>query len=79
LHRGYSTHRHRLLEIARFIDDNDLQFLGFELSVDSLRRYQAQFPQDQAATKVDLWHIFEGANPDSFLGMYQFWVQKRAP
>ena len=28
-------HCHRLPEIARFIDDNDLQFLGFELSVDS--------------------------------------------
>jgi 2-polyprenyl-3-methyl-5-hydroxy-6-metoxy-1,4-benzoquinol methylase len=72
-------HCHRLPEIARFIDDNDLQFLGFELSVDSLRRYQAQFPQDQAATNLDFWHIFENANPDSFLGMYQFWVQKRAP
>jgi len=71
-------HCHRLPEIARFIDDNDLQFLGFELSVDCLRRYHARFPQDQAATNLDFWHIFEGANPDSFLGMYQFWVQKRA-
>jgi hypothetical protein len=48
------------------------------LSVDSLRRYLAQFPQDRAATNLDFWHIFESANPDSFLGMYQFWVQKRA-
>jgi 2-polyprenyl-3-methyl-5-hydroxy-6-metoxy-1,4-benzoquinol methylase len=71
-------HCHRLPEIAGFINDNDLQFLGFELSVDSLRRYQARFPSDQAATNLDFWHIFESANPDSFLGMYQFWVQKRA-
>ena len=60
-------HCHRLPEIARFINDNDLQFLGFELSVDSLRRYQARFPQDQAATDLEFWHIFESANPDSFL------------
>jgi 2-polyprenyl-3-methyl-5-hydroxy-6-metoxy-1,4-benzoquinol methylase len=72
-------HCHRLPEIAAFINDNDLQVLGFELSVDSLRRYQARFPSDQAATNLDFWHIFERANPDSFLGMYQFWVQKRAP
>jgi hypothetical protein len=28
---------------------------------------------------LSLWNIFEQENPDTFVGMYQFWVQKAAP
>ncbi len=27
-------------------------------------------------TDLDRWHEFETKNPDTFSGMYQFWVQK---
>ena len=27
---------------------------------------------------LDRWHVFETENPKTFLGMYRFWVQKRA-
>jgi hypothetical protein len=27
-------------------------------------------------TDLDHWHAFETAYPDTFAGMYQFWVQK---
>jgi hypothetical protein len=25
---------------------------------------------------LDRWHAFETARPDTFAGMYQFWIQK---
>jgi hypothetical protein len=25
---------------------------------------------------LDRWHVFEQENPDTFAGMYQFWLQK---
>jgi hypothetical protein len=25
---------------------------------------------------LDRWHAFETEKPDTFVGMYQFWVQK---
>ena len=27
-------------------------------------------------TDLGQWHLFETENPDTFGGMYQFWVQK---
>jgi len=26
-------------------------------------------------TDLGCWHTFESENPDTFIGMYQFWVQ----
>jgi SAM-dependent methyltransferase len=40
-------HRLRLPEIARFINGNHLEFLGFEVSPGVLRQYQARFPHDR--------------------------------
>ena len=42
-----------------------------------LAAYRHRFPGDAAAANLDLWERFEADNPDSFAGMYQFWVQKR--
>jgi hypothetical protein len=38
--------------------------------------YQRKFPDDSAACNLQQWHLFEQENPDTFKGMYQFWVQK---
>ncbi len=71
-------HRHELPEIARFIDENDMEFLGFEISPVILAQYRARFPDDRAMTDLDCWHIFETENPSTFLSMYEFWVQNKA-
>jgi tetratricopeptide (TPR) repeat protein/SAM-dependent methyltransferase len=71
-------HRHALPQIAAFLAENDLAFLGFELKAAAGEKYRARFPDDQAANNLDLWQIFENENPDTFVGMYQFWVQKKA-
>ena len=36
------------------------------------------FPEAEAVTSLDRWQQFEQENPASFVGMYQFWVQKKA-
>lgn len=70
-------HRVTLTEIERFLGQNNLTFLGFEISPDVLRLYRARFPGDHAATDLSRWQVFENENPDTFAGMYQFWIQKK--
>ena len=65
------------IEILRdFIKDNNLRFIGFELNNISMVGYRRRFPNDPTATDLEQWSIFEKENPDTFLGMYQFWVKK---
>jgi Tfp pilus assembly protein PilF/SAM-dependent methyltransferase len=61
-------------EIARFLRQHGLTFLGFTGAVSGA--YRARFPADAATTDLDQWHQFETENPTAFTGMYQFWVQK---
>jgi SAM-dependent methyltransferase len=70
-------HRLNLPEIAAFIADAGLAFLGFDADAGLLGRYAARFPQDRAKTDLGCWDRFETENPDTFAAMYQFWVQKR--
>ena len=54
-----------LSEIADFIRENNMAFLGFICDSGLIRRFRARFPQD-----------FETENPGAFAGMYQFWIRK---
>jgi tetratricopeptide (TPR) repeat protein/SAM-dependent methyltransferase len=69
-------HRLTLSAIARFLAENNLTFLGFELDDAVEGAYRHRFPQDQAATDLASWEIFEQENPGMFAGMYVFWIQK---
>lgn len=69
-------HRLALPEIHRFLGETGLRFLGFELGRDVLARYAARFPEDRTLTDLLSWDAFEREHPRTFLGMYQFWVQK---
>src|ERR1700721_1357683 len=71
-------HRMTLPQIKAFLAKHRLAFLGFELAEPPWRAYRGRFPADTAGTDLDLWHRFETENPRTFLGMYQFWVQKPA-
>jgi hypothetical protein len=63
-------------EIAQFLDEQNLTFLGLEVEPGTAARYIARFPDDPARTNLQHWHTFEQDNPDTFLTMYEFWVQK---
>jgi tetratricopeptide (TPR) repeat protein/SAM-dependent methyltransferase len=70
-------HRMSLPQIAGFIAQENLVFLGFDAESALLDRYAARFPADTAKTDLAAWDRFETENPQTFTAMYQFWVQKR--
>lgn len=69
-------HRMTLTGIDEFLRQNSLKFQGFEIEADILQAYKRRFPGDRAAVDLGQWQAFENENPDIFLGMYQFWIQK---
>jgi Tfp pilus assembly protein PilF/SAM-dependent methyltransferase len=70
-------HRLTLPAIKAFLSENNLEFLGFELSAQKAEAFRKSFSAAGAVTDLELWHIFETENPPTFSNMYQFWVQKR--
>lgn len=70
-------HRFTVPQIAAFLETAGLDFLGFDADQPTFNRYDAQFPHDRARADLANWHVFEQANPTTFRGMYQFWVQAR--
>jgi len=64
-----------LPQIAVFLEQHRLAFLGFELGSPALAQYRARFAEDANMTDLAKWHLFESEHPDTFGGMYQFWVQ----
>jgi tetratricopeptide (TPR) repeat protein/SAM-dependent methyltransferase len=69
-------HRMTLPQIAAFVAEAGVKFLGFDADAALLRRYSTRFPEDRSQTDLACWHRFEMENPSSFAGMYQFWIQK---
>lgn len=63
--------------IDAFLKENNLGFLGFLLDAPVLHAYSRRFPDDRTRTNLDQWNIFEKEQPNTFIGMYQFWIQKR--
>ena len=63
-------------QIASFLAECGLRFIGFELAPQVLRDYRARFSDDPAATNLDNWARFEADNPDTFQEMYKFSIQK---
>jgi 2-polyprenyl-3-methyl-5-hydroxy-6-metoxy-1,4-benzoquinol methylase/tetratricopeptide (TPR) repeat protein len=63
-------------QIKAFLGENDLRFIGFEFAPRVMEHYRAIFGSDSMMRDLDRWHAFETARPDTFVGMYQFWLQK---
>lgn len=70
-------HRMTLAGIDEFLQENNLDFLGLQVNAEVLAAYKLRFPNDLAATNLNQWQIFENDHPDTFTGMYQFWLQKQ--
>jgi SAM-dependent methyltransferase/tetratricopeptide (TPR) repeat protein len=68
-------HRFTLPQIKTCLKELDLSFIGFSLAPDVLYKYRKRFPDDKTMANLDSWHDFETDNPNTFAGMYQFWVQ----
>jgi tetratricopeptide (TPR) repeat protein/SAM-dependent methyltransferase len=70
-------HRFTIPEISEILKSLNLEFLGFNLiDLELKKRYSKYFPQDKKQLSLNNWHQFETENPDTFSGMYQFWLKK---
>ena len=59
--------------------DGRVLFTNFKLpDFYSTSACRLRFPEGRAAVDLQQWQSFENDNPDTFLGMYQFWIQKPA-
>ncbi len=69
--------RMTLPAINTFIGEHGLKFLGFEFDAPVLHQLHNHFATSGwSLTDLGRWHEFETKFPDTFSGMYQFWVQK---
>ena len=63
--------------IRNFLAAHDLRFIGFEFDPAAAQRYCSQFAASGwSITDLNRWHDIETRFPDTFSGMYHFWVQK---
>ena len=66
-----------LLQIAAFLSENGLDLIGLDVDRSVRADYARRFPHDRAMTDIKSWHQFETENPDTFINMYNIWMQKR--
>ncbi|MBV9458954.1 MAG: methyltransferase domain-containing protein [Bradyrhizobium sp.] len=73
-------HQFTIPEIAAFLRDNELSFLGFESFEDPtvIENFHKQFPGSADEADLDQWSRFEAVHPQTFLGMYVFNLGKNA-
>ena len=71
-------HRLTLGQIESFLAEFGLHFIGFDLDPPVLDEYRTRFTDDPSCTNLHNWARFEADNPDTFIGMYRFWIQKPA-
>ena len=69
-------HRFTLPQVAAFLGEAGLRLIGMDTAARTRRAYSTRFPADPALTNLGNWDLFEQTNPMTFVGMYQFWVQK---
>ena len=69
-------HLFTIPKISKILKDFNLEFLGFYLDDHPKKEFSKNFPIGKKNTSLDNWHQFEINNPDTFIGMYQFWVRK---
>jgi SAM-dependent methyltransferase len=70
--------RFTIPEIKAFLDGNGLNFDGYEFAPQAHRHHHDVFARNGwAANDLDRWDAYERAEPQTFAGMYIFWVQKK--
>jgi 2-polyprenyl-3-methyl-5-hydroxy-6-metoxy-1,4-benzoquinol methylase len=69
-------HHLTLDQIGSFLADCGIHFIGFVLDRSVLHQYRVRFPDDPSATDLRNWTVFETDNPNTFAGMYVFWIQR---
>ena len=70
-------HLFTLPQISKILDDFKLIFLCFNDIKNLVKsKFSTDFPDDNNFTSLKNWDQFETNNPNTFTGMYNFWVKK---
>jgi len=69
-------HRFTLLQLQAIIAELGLTVIGFDVPAWARQQFHQQYTNTQTALDLEKWHEFEIAHPDTFVGMYQLWLQK---
>ncbi len=69
-------HRFTINQLQEALKSNELKFLGFSLPKQIKSLYEQYFPEDKKQTNLQNWARFEEKHPNTFAGMYQFWVAR---
>ena len=70
-------HQFTLPRITNSLDRLGLQFLEFECTEATRRRFREMFPDGDHDADLEAWERFEEAYPDTFKAMYTFWCCKK--
>ena len=68
-------HHYTIPQLSKILTKYNLKFLGFS-DLGAKINYSKNFPSDKENINLDNWHKFEVKNPETFKGMYNFWVKK---
>jgi SAM-dependent methyltransferase/tetratricopeptide (TPR) repeat protein len=68
-----------LPQVEAFLAEHHLTFLGFELEPSLVAAFRSEYPLPGSMRDLKAWHNFEERHPETFFGMYQFWVQDAEP
>lgn len=70
-------HRFTLLQLKMIIAELGLTVVGFDTPTSARQQFRQYYPDTQATLDLEKWHEFETRHPDTFVGMYQLWLQKQ--
>ena len=65
-------HRFTIAQIAAFLREQGLRFVGFDLEPAVIDMFRQRHPDPAALMDLDRWQAFEADHPDTFHAMYQF-------
>ena len=70
-------HRFTIPTLIKILRDFNLEFIGFSFgNYFAKHQYSKLFPDDKKMINLENWNEFEIKYPNTFLGMYQFYVRK---
>ncbi len=69
-------HRFTINQLQETLKFHKLKFLGFLIQQPVKSLYKQYFPEDKKQINLQNWAKFEEKHPNTFVGMYQFWVSK---
>ena len=70
-------HQFTIEQISKILNEFGLHFAGFEFpSTKVLDGFSNIYSDKAAIFDLDRWSEYEKKRPNTFINMYQFWVQK---